>query len=185
MQKLTPDEERIIVQKGTEPPFYGKGKFPMAYFAGGCFWGVEHLMKQKDGIMTTRVGYMGGRNENPTYEDICSGRTGHRETVEVSFNPKVINFENLAKFFFEIHDPTQIDRQGPDVGTQYQSVIFYTDETQKEIAQKLINTLKGKGYPVATKLEKAAAFWPAEDYHQDYYSKTGKTPYCHFYPKRS
>ena len=158
--------------------------FPKAYFAGGCFWGVEHLMKQKEGVVATRVGYMGGHKESPTYEEVCTGKTGHRETVEVSFNPKVISFENLAKFFFEIHDPTQVDRQGPDVGTQYQSVIFYTDEAQDEIAQKLINVLNEKGYPVETKLENATTFWSAEDYHQNYYSKTGKAPYCHFYTKR-
>ncbi|MCX7879860.1 MAG: bifunctional methionine sulfoxide reductase B/A protein [Ignavibacteria bacterium] len=156
----------------------------VAYLAGGCFWGVEHLLKQLDGVISTTVGYSGGTKENPTYDEVCTGTTGHAETVKVEFNPNVITYKDLLKYFFEIHDPTQINRQGPDIGTQYRSVIFYVDETQKKIAEELIHTLKDKKYNVATKLEKFEEFWVAEDYHQDYYSKHGKTPYCHFYQKR-
>ncbi|MBI2334353.1 peptide-methionine (S)-S-oxide reductase [Candidatus Daviesbacteria bacterium] len=140
-----------------------------AYFAGGCFWGVEYLFKDQKGVLSTTAGYMGD---------------GHLETVEVVFDPAKVDFETLTRFFFEIHDPTQVKRQGPDIGEQYQSAIFYVDDEQKQIANKLIDTLKNKGYKVATILKKAEKFYPAEDYHQDYYEKTGKTPYCHFYTKR-
>lgn len=159
-------------------------KESQAYFAGGCFWGVEHLLKDWPGVLTTRVGYMGGHKPNPSYEEVCSGETGHLETVEVTFDEEKTDFETLARFFFEIHDPTQINRQGPDVGEQYSSAIFYVDDTQKRIAEHLITKLREKGYPVVTKLKKAEVFWPAEEYHQRYYQKTGKLPYCHFYTKR-
>jgi peptide methionine sulfoxide reductase msrA/msrB len=149
------------------------------FFAGGCFWGVEHLFKQLHGVVDTRVGYMGGRWPNPTYEQVCTGLTGHLETVEVIFNPNLIDEEQLIKYFFEIHDFTQEDGQGPDIGEQYKSAIFYTNERQKEIAEKIIEELK-KRYKVATQLRKASTFWVAEDYHQDYYEKTGKAPYCHY-----
>jgi peptide methionine sulfoxide reductase msrA/msrB len=155
-----------------------------AYFAGGCFWGVEYHFKKLPGVISTKVGYMGGSVENPTYEEVSGHGTGHAEAMEVVFDPKKTSFEELAKYFFEIHDPTQINRQGPDIGEQYRSVIFYVDEEQKEISQKLINILKEKGYKVVTELEKAGTFWEAEDYHQQYYSKNGHTPYCHIYTKR-
>ncbi len=156
-----------------------------AYFAGGCFWGVEYFFKRAKGVVSTRVGYMGGKKENPNYEEVCSGTTGHLETVEVVYNPEETSFEELAKLFFEIHDPTQVNRQGPDVGEQYQSAIFYLDEDQKRIAQELVSKLEGKGYRVATQLREAGVFWPAEEYHQDYYGKTGGKPYCHFHVKSS
>ena len=155
-----------------------------AYFAGGCFWGTDHLLKTLDGVLSTRVGYMGGRKSHPTYKEVCSGETGHAETVEIVYDPTKTTFENLARFFFEIHDPTQWNRQGPDYGNQYRSAIFYGDEGQKQIAEKLIATLKEKGFRVVTELAKAGTFWKAEDYHQDYYEHTGKQPYCHAYQKR-
>lgn len=155
-----------------------------AYFAGGCFWGAEHLLQNAEGVISTRVGYMGGHMQNPTYKEVCSGTTGHAETVEVVFDPSKTSFETLAKLFFEIHDPTQVNRQGPDVGHQYRSAIFFVNEEQKQTAEKLINVLKEKGYGVATELTQADTFWEAEDYHQDYYDNTGKQPYCHFYQKR-
>ncbi|WP_448375962.1 bifunctional methionine sulfoxide reductase B/A protein [Fervidobacterium sp.] len=149
------------------------------FFAGGCFWGVEHLFKQLNGVIDTRVGYMGGHIDNPTYEQVCTGLTGHYETVEVIFEPNVIDEEELIKYFFEIHDFTQENGQGPDIGEQYKSVIFYTNERQKLLSEKIINELKKK-YTVATQIKKASTFWLAEDYHQDYYEKTGKAPYCHY-----
>ncbi|HWR01694.1 MAG TPA: peptide-methionine (S)-S-oxide reductase MsrA, partial [Chlorobaculum sp.] len=106
------------------------------------------------------------------------------EAMEVTFDPSVVSYETLAKLFFEIHDPTQSDRQGPDVGTQYRSAVFYSDEQQKQVAESLIAQLKSKGYHVVTEVSKAGVFWPAEDYHQEYYEKTGHQPYCHVYQKR-
>lgn len=160
-----------------------KNNTEKAYFAGGCFWGVEHYFQNEPGMISTRVGYMGGHTQNPTYEEVCGGQTGHAETLEVVFNSSRTTFEDLTKLFFEIHDPTQVNRQGPDVGDQYRSAIFYTNEKQKESAKKLINILKNKGYKVATKLIEAGTFWEAEDYHQKYYVKTGGTPYCHIRKK--
>jgi peptide methionine sulfoxide reductase msrA/msrB len=155
-----------------------------AYFAGGCFWGTEYLMQQTSGVIATRVGYMGGKTNNPTYREVCNGNTGHAETVEVEYNPSKTNFETLARLFFEIHDPTQSNRQGPDIGDQYRSAIFYVDEEQKQIAEKLIGLLKNKGFKVVTQLAKAEKFWEAEKYHQDYYMQNGKKPYCHVYTER-
>lgn len=159
-------------------------KFETAIFAGGCFWGVEHHMKLAEGVISTEVGYIGGHVENPTYEQVCTSATGHAEAIRIVYDPTKTNFENLAKLFFEIHDPEQENRQGPDVGLQYRSEIFYLNEEQKQTAQKLINILDGKGYNVVTKLTSATTFYSAENYHQDYYKKTGKLPYCHFYKKR-
>lgn len=154
-----------------------------AYFAGGCFWGVEHLMKKQNGVISTTVGYIGGVKENPTYEEVCTGKTGHAEVLEIIFNPEIISFEELAKLFFEIHDFSQVNRQGPDIGTQYRSGVFFTNDEQKNVIKKLIVILKEKGYKVATEINKANKFWKAEDYHQDYYDVTGKQPYCHTYKK--
>ena len=155
-----------------------------AYFAGGCFWGTEHLVEALDGVVSVRSGYMGGRKDDPTYEEICTGRTGHAETVEVVFDPSKTDYRTVAKYFFEIHDPTQMDRQGPDVGSQYRSAVFYVDAEQRDTTNELIQILKGSGYDVVTEVEPADTFWPAEDYHQDYYANNGKRPYCHFYVKR-
>jgi len=155
-------------------------KYNRAIFAGGCFWGVEHLFKEKEGVVDTRVGYTGGRTKNPTYEQVCMGFTGHAEAVEVIYDTEKTNYEELTKLFFEIHDFTQKNRQGPDIGKQYRSAIFYTDVEQKQIAEKIINELESKDFNVETKVEKASTFYVAEDYHQDYYKKTGKQPYCHY-----
>ncbi|OQA02479.1 MAG: Peptide methionine sulfoxide reductase MsrA [Planctomycetes bacterium ADurb.Bin401] len=154
-----------------------------AVFAGGCFWGVEHLFKNTPGVISVTSGYTGGKNQRPTYEQVCSGKTGHAEAVEIVFDPAKTNYEILTKLFFEIHDFTQSNRQGPDVGEQYRSGIFYFNDAQKKTAEKLVKFLKGKGYDVKTEITEAATFWPAEEYHQDYYEKTGKTPYCHTYKK--
>lgn len=161
-----------------------KNKTEKAYFAGGCFWGVEYYFQNIKGVISTRVGFMGGHTENPTYEEVCTGMTGHAETLEVTFDPSKVTYEELAKLFFEIHDPAQVNRQGPDVGNQYRSAIFYTDEGQKRTILKLISLLKQKGYEVVTEINKADRFYEAEDYHQKYYSKTGGQPYCHFRQKK-
>jgi len=150
-----------------------------AIFAGGCFWGVEHHMQKVPGVISAVSGYTGGTTKKPTYEDICTGRTGHAEAVEVVFNPRLVTYEQLAKVFFEIHDPTQVNRQGPDAGTQYRSAVYYTDDSQKAAAEKLIAKLKTNGYDVATKLERAVKFWPAEDYHQDFTVKHPDRYICH------
>ena len=150
-----------------------------AYFAGGCFWGVEHLFNQTDGVISTRVGYMGGQKQDPTYREVCGGTTGHTEAIEVIYNPAETTYEKLARLFFEIHDPTQVNRQGPDIGEQYRSAIFYRDEDQKQTAEKLIKILEEKGYEIATELTPAGTFWEAEEYHQDYYQNRGGSPYCH------
>lgn len=155
-----------------------------AYFAGGCFWGVEHLFQGKEGVVDAVSGYMGGEVDNPTYEQVCGKNTGHLETVAVSYDPGRVSYEELAKFFFEIHDPTQANGQGPDIGPQYLSAVFYSTEEEKATAERLIEILKGKGYPVATRLIPADTFWKAEEYHQDYYVNKGTQPYCHFYQKR-
>lgn len=159
-------------------------KTDTAIFAGGCFWGVEYMMKKQAGVISVESGYIGGWTDNPTYEQVCSNTTGHAEAVRVVFDPSEVSYETLAKLFFEIHDPTQKDRQGPDVGEQYRSEIFYTSPLQKAIAEKLIAQLRTKGYPVMTKVSPATRFWPAETYHQDYYGRKGTLPYCHRYTKR-
>ncbi len=158
--------------------------FKKGVFAGGCFWGVEYYLQQTKGVIKAVSGYTGGKTENPSYRDVCTGRTGHLEAVEVLFDPKQTTYEELLKRFFEIHDPTQADGQGPDHGEQYHSAVFYFDDAQKATAEKLIGVLKAKGYNVATVLRPAAKFYPAEGYHQDYYFKSGKQPYCHAPVKR-
>jgi len=155
-----------------------------AYFAGGCFWGVEHLFQGKEGVVTVISGYMGGSKENPTYQDVLSGTTGHLEAVEVTYDPNQVSYKELAQFFFEIHDPTQTNGQGPDIGPQYLSAVFYSNKEEKEITRELIEILKSKGYQVATRLILAEKFWNAEEYHQDYYQKKNQQPYCHGYQKK-
>ena len=150
-----------------------------AIFAGGCFWGVEHLMAPLPGVTSVRSGYIGGDVDDPTYEQVCSGESGHAEAVEVVYDPALVGYEELARLFFEIHDPTQRDRQGPDEGHQYRSAVFYVDDEQRAVATRLIGILRDKGYNVATEVTPATTFWPAEAYHQDYYERKGTAPYCH------
>lgn len=155
-----------------------------AYFAGGCFWGVEHLMKGQEGVLSVEPGYMGGELESPVYEDVKTGLSGHAEVVKVVFDPAAVSYLTLAKLFFEIHDPSQRNGQGPDIGPQYRSEIFYTSLPQKATAERLIKMLRLKGLDVVTRVTPAPTFWPAEEYHRDYYSRTGGRPYCHTRVKR-
>ncbi|HJV78622.1 MAG TPA: bifunctional methionine sulfoxide reductase B/A protein [Paludibacter sp.] len=155
----------------------------IAYFASGCFWGTQYHFMKATGVISTTVGYMGGHTKNPTYKEVCTGETGHVETTEVIFDNTKTSYENMIKLYFETHDFTQVGGQGPDIGDQYRSVIFYTSEEQKHMAEKYINILTGKGYKVATLLRPAPEFWKAEDYHQAYYEKKHGTPYCHIYRK--
>lgn len=155
-----------------------------AYFAGGCFWGVEYFFEKQEGVIEVISGYMGGESENPTYKEISYRHTNHVELVEVQYDASEVDYETLARLFFETHDPTQMGGQGPDIGDQYSSVIFYTNQSEKEILEKLIKLLEAKGLEIATELKTVMPFWRAEEYHQDYYSRKGGTPYCHGYVKR-
>ncbi len=156
-----------------------------AYFAGGCFWGVEYHFAQQQGVVSATSGYMGGTMPNPDYRSICTGNTGHLEVVAIKYDSSKVSFETLTKLFFEIHNFEQTNGQGPDIGSQYLSAIFYNNQEEKEIANDLIQQLETKGYKVATKLISTlnTPFFKAEDYHQDYYKRTGKFPYCHTYKK--
>ena len=155
-----------------------------AIFASGCFWGTEYFFEKAEGVISTQVGYIGGHVDHPTYKQVCSHTTGHAEAVKVVYDPQKTDYETLCKLFFETHDPTQVGGQGPDIGDQYRSEIFYTDDEQKAIAEKLKAELEAKGLKVATKITKATTFWDGEDYHEHYYSNKGGTPYCHAYTKR-
>jgi peptide-methionine (S)-S-oxide reductase len=147
-----------------------------AMFAAGCFWGVESNFRKIPGVTDTAVGYSGGHTQNPDYEAICSHGTGHAEVVEVTFDPDLVSFEHLVSVFFTIHDPTQIDRQGPDVGDQYRSAIFCADETQKKTATDLRDKIDKEGRfrdDIATQIKLAETFWRGEEYHQRYFEKHG------------
>jgi len=154
-----------------------------AYFAGGCFWGVEYHFEKLDGVESVVSGFMGGHIENPSYMDVVRGKSGHLEVVEVTYDSTKVSYETLVKLFFEIHDPTQTNGQGPDIGSQYLSAIFTSDKKEKEIIYKLVEILQQKGLHIATKIHTLAPFYKAEDYHQDYYDRSGKKPYCHSYKK--
>ncbi len=145
-----------------------------ATFAAGCFWGVEEAFRKIDGVISTEVGYTGGRTKDPTYEEVCTDTTGHAEAVRLTYDPNIISYDALLDVFWNIHDPTEEDRQGPDIGSQYRSAIFYHDKEQKEAAEKSKANLSRHGKPIATKIEKAAEFYPAEEYHQKYLMKRGK-----------
>ncbi len=155
-----------------------------AVFAAGCFWGVEYLFEKLEGVYSATSGYSGGTTDNPTYREVLTGTTGHLEAVEVSYNPLVISYENLVKYFFEIHDPTQTNGQGPDIGPQYLSAIFYRNRSQFETALKLIDILETQGLKIATQLKAATLFYKAEEYHQNYYEERQTLPYCHTWQKR-
>jgi peptide-methionine (S)-S-oxide reductase len=152
-----------------------------ATFAAGCFWGVEAAFRQLKGVTSTTVGYIGGTLRDPTYHDVCTGRTGHAEAVQVEYDPSQVSYDDLLRAFWENHDPTTLDRQGPDVGTQYRSAIFYHTPEQEAAAKASKDALAKSGRfkrPIVTEIQPAPEFWQAEDYHQQYLEKRGQT-HCH------
>jgi peptide-methionine (S)-S-oxide reductase len=157
-----------------------------ATFGAGCFWGVEYVFERVPGVLQTEVGYAGGHTENPTYRDVCSHGTGHAEVLRVEFDPSVVSFEQLLEVFWAMHDPTQVNRQGPDVGDQYRSAIFTHSDEQQRSAEASRDAAQAKfDRPIATEITPAGPFYPAEDYHQRYYDKNGHEPYCHVIPVRT
>lgn len=156
-------------------------KTETAIFAGGCFWCTEAFFTDLKGVEKVTSGYIGGKTENPTYKEVCSGYSGHAEAIKITFNPDEVAYEDLLEIFFATHDPTTLNRQGADVGTQYRSEIFYTSEEQKAAAENFIKLLTDQniyGKKIVTKVTKAPVFYPAEDYHQDYYAQNQNQPYC-------
>jgi peptide-methionine (S)-S-oxide reductase len=154
-----------------------------ATLGGGCFWCLEAVYDQMEGVLSVESGYMGGHVPNPDYRTVCTGRSGHVEVVQIAFDPAVASFRDILEVFFAIHDPTSMDRQGNDSGPQYRSVIFYHDEAQRATAEKLIAELEAEGefgHPIVTELRPASTFYIAEDYHQEYFVNNPQQPYCSF-----
>jgi peptide-methionine (S)-S-oxide reductase len=152
-----------------------------ATFAGGCFWCTEAVYAELKGVTSVTSGYIGGAVPNPTYKDVCTGQTGHAEAIQIEYDPAVVSFQKLLEVFFATHDPTTLNRQGADVGTQYRSGIFYHDDEQKRVAEEVIMKLNQARVfpgPIVTEVTKASVFYPAEDYHQDYFAKNPYQPYC-------
>jgi peptide-methionine (S)-S-oxide reductase len=152
-----------------------------ATFAGGCFWCTEAIFQRLKGVISVISGYTGGSVENPTYEQVCSGTTGHAEAIQITFDPAIISFETLLEVFFKLHDPTTLNRQGGDSGTQYRSAVFYHDEKQKLAVETMINQLNNQKLypnPIVTKIEPYQKFYKAEEYHQDFYKNNAPNPYC-------
>lgn len=187
-EQMTPKSTRHCVNSVSLDfkPLNEDTSLKKAYFAAGCFWGVEYWFEKQNGVLAATSGYMGGHVENPSYREVCYKDTGHLETVEVIYDPSIISFEELAKLFFEIHDPEQTNGQGPDIGPQYLSAIFYNDTKEEDIAMKLINQLEDQGMIIATQLINANdhEFYEAEYEHQSYYKLRNSKPYCHNYTKR-
>ena len=154
-----------------------------AYFSAGCFWGVEYYFKRLKGVTKTVVGFMGGDMENPSYKQVKTGTTGHLETIEVEYNPELVSYEALVRYFFEIHNFEQADGQGIDIGSQYLSAIWFNNTTERDMAIKVFGELMQMGYHPATQIRQVKTFYPAEDYHQDYLDERGETPECHVWRK--
>jgi peptide methionine sulfoxide reductase msrA/msrB len=168
------EEDKAAARPSDGPRAQTTSLTETATFAAGCFWGVEHKFGQLKGVRATTVGYTGGQTKDPTYSQVCTDRTGHAESIRVEFDPSLVSYEELVKFFFSIHDPTQEDRQGADLGPQYRSVIFYHSQAQKDAARKVMYEMAASGQyskPIATGLVPASPFYPAEEYHQKYYEK--------------
>ena len=154
-----------------------------AYFSAGCFWGVEYYFKRLQGVTKTVVGFMGGEFDHPSYKQVKTGLTGHLETIEVEYDPEIVSYEALVRYFFEIHDFEQADGQGIDIGTQYLSAIWFNNTNERDIAIKVFGELMQMGYHPATQIRQVMAFYPAEDYHQNYLDQRGETPECHVWRK--
>ena len=154
-----------------------------AYFSAGCFWGVEYYFKRLKGVTKTVVGFMGGELENPSYKQVKTGTTRHLETIEVEYDPELVSYEALVRYFFEIHNFEQVDGQGIDIGTQYLSAIWFNDNTERDTAIKVFGELMQMGYSPVTQIRTVMSFYPAEDYHQDYLDQRGETPECHVWRK--
>lgn len=154
----------------------------LATFAAGCFWGIELKFSKLPGVLKTEVGYMGGNTEQPSYQDVCGGDTYHAEVVQLSFDPRFVSYEELLNLFWQMHDPTTLNRQGPDIGTQYRSAIFFHSEEQRNLAEQSKTEIESRGAypnPIVTQIVEAATFWPAEEYHQKYLEKRGMN-HCGF-----
>ena len=177
----------VVSVRAADPKPYAMTppKLEKATFGAGCFWGVEYQYAKIPGVISAESGYAGGKTLNPTYEDICAKGTGHAEVIEVTFDPTKVTYRTLVEYFFKMHDPTQVDRQGPDIGDQYRSVIFtHSPEQQKTAEDVKIGLTLAKAFsrPIATQIDKAPKFWRAEEYHQKYYQLRKKKPYCHLVP---
>jgi peptide-methionine (S)-S-oxide reductase len=173
----------LAVAGGTAMAATGTTATATATFAGGCFWCIEEAFRQTPGVVKAVSGYTGGQKENPTYKEVCSGTTGHAEAVQVTYDPAKVAYEALLDLFWRVHDPTQLNRQGNDIGTQYRSAIFTHDEAQAKAAEAskaALNASGTLGKPVATVIEPAKVFYPAEAYHQEYYSNNRTQPYCEY-----
>jgi len=160
-----------------------KNNKEIATLGSGCFWCTEAIFEELEGVEKVESGYMGGQTLNPTYKDICTGETGHAEVCQITFNPEIISFKDLLEVFWQVHNPTTLNRQGADVGTQYRSVIFYHSEEQKQIAENLITELDKSGAwddPIITEISAAEKFYIAENYHQNYFNQNKSQPYCSF-----
>lgn len=177
-------KEKTSIQPVKEPvKMEVEKELEVATFAGGCFWCTEAVFLELDGVKSVVSGYIGGKNANPTYEEVSRGDTGHAEATQITFDPKKISFGELLEIFFATYDPTTLNRQGADVGTQYRSEVFYNNEEQKKITEDyiaLMTTENTFGKPIVTKISKAPTFYPAEDYHQNYYSRNQSQSYCSY-----
>jgi methionine-S-sulfoxide reductase len=169
----------------TEKTMTTAPKYEKATYGAGCFWGVEYQYAKIPGVISAVCGYAGGKIDNPTYEDVCSHTSGHAEVIEVTFDPSKVSYKTLTEYFFRMHNPTQVNRQGPDIGDQYRSVIFTHSAEQQKVAEAIKAALvAAKVYdrPIATQIQDAPRFWPAEQYHQHHYQLRGTKPYCHLVP---
>ncbi len=171
----------MVMHNSTNDNTVRTDKYEQAVFGGGCFWCIEAVFERLSGVVSVEAGYAGGTKPDPTYEEVCTGRTGHAEVARITFDPKKISYEKLLEVFWEAHDPTTLNRQGPDAGTQYRSVIFYLDQRQKLAAEQSMRAAqKNFSDPIVTELQPLKAFYKAENYHQDYYRKNPNAPYCRF-----
>jgi peptide-methionine (S)-S-oxide reductase len=175
--------EKKLAMENSEISNSAEKRTEVITLGGGCFWCIEAVFLRMKGVVKVESGYMGGKIKNPTYKEVCSGLTGHAEVVQVTYNPDIVTLADILKVFFTIHDPTQLNRQGNDVGTQYRSVVFHHNDAQRETTQAIISALAKSGAyaePIVTEVSPAVQFYIAEDYHQNYYDQNKSQPYCRF-----